>query len=365
MVHSEYSIGQMRSSAIAVVIATTAILTAGCASVELGYTDAYYQKRMLNVSSIDGANRLRVESGHDQKLRGYVASNGKPDYLYVINQYESYFIYLSPEKCVRFERSPLWANARITELEVTPPEFRSMIPEWSGAFIATPPASPPSMPKGEIATPPASPPSMPKGELISSGSGFSVSASEIATAYHVVADSKSIEVRFGDADWISAKLVKESESTDIAILEIDEERSNYLPPIVEHETLPGDRIFTMGFPAVEILGTEAKYTEGVVSSLSGLGNDSCLLQITVPVQPGSSGGPLVREDGVLVGMVTSTAAVTHFAAVTAALPQNVNWGVKADYISLLMTEKAKKRTTGDRRAILEAVNDSVCRIRAK
>jgi S1-C subfamily serine protease len=206
---------------------------------------------------------------------------------------------------------------------------------------------------------------MPKGELISSGSGFSVSASEIATAYHVVADSKSIEVRFGDGDWISAKLVKESESTDIAILEIDEERSNYLPPIVEHETLPGDRIFTMGFPAVEILGTEAKYTEGVVSSLSGLGNDSCLLQITVPIQPGSSGGPLVREDGVLVGMVTSTAAFLHFAAVTAALPQNVNWGVKADYISLLMTEKAKKRTTGDRRAILEVANDSVCRIRAK
>ena len=55
----------------------------------------------------------------------------------------------------------------------------------------------------------------------------------------------------------------------------------------------GQQVFTIGYPAPDLLGSEAKFTEGVVSSLSVLGGDAGYMQISVPVQPGNSGGPLL------------------------------------------------------------------------
>jgi len=338
-------------------IAIITFLLSGCEAmsshIQFQETNHHYLERMLDVHSIDGAKRLKLESNFDPKLKEYVTSNGKPDYIYPISRFESFFVYLKSEKCVHLERSFWSHHSQITELQATPPEFRAMIPEWSNLPVITPPADAPSIVKRV---------------QVSSGTGFAISKNQIATARHVIAESENIEVQFIDGDWIAAKLVKESKSTDIAILEIATERSHYLTPDSKEKTLTGDRIFTMGFPAVQILGTEAKYTDGVVSSLSGLGNDSGLLQITVPIQPGSSGGPLVREDGALVGMVTSTAGFEYFATITESLPQNINWGVKAEYIYLLLDNSSSKiKTDGrqkrDRRQILKDVNSSICRIR--
>ena len=161
------------------------------------------------------------------------------------------------------------------------------------------------------------------------GTGFAINPSRVVTALHVVKGMSVVQVRFGSADWINAEVNKTSSSTDVAVLVPKVPVSTYLKMSRGLDTAQGDRVFTIGYPAVAILGREPKYTEGVVSSLSGLDNDDCMLQTSVAVQPGSSGGPLVREDGVVIGMVTSTAAVKNFLAVTGALPQNVNWAIKS------------------------------------
>jgi hypothetical protein len=81
---------------------------------------------------------------------------------------------------------------------------------------------------------------------------------------------------------------------------------------------------------IELLGVEPKFTDGSVSALSGLGGERRVMQVTVPIQPGNSGGPLLTENGFVVGVITSTAAVKAFFEATGTLPQGINWAVKAD-----------------------------------
>jgi S1-C subfamily serine protease len=69
-------------------------------------------------------------------------------------------------------------------------------------------------------------------------------------------------------------------------------------------------------------------TTGIVSSLSGLMNDSRVLQITAPVQPGNSGGPLLDTSGQLVGVVSSKLDGIRFASVTGNIPENINFAIK-------------------------------------
>lgn len=69
--------------------------------------------------------------------------------------------------------------------------------------------------------------------------------------------------------------------------------------------------------------------------------DRSRLQITVPIQPGSSGGPLVNEQGQAVGVVVSTAAIRNFYRETGALPQNVNFAVRTDLGLSLMRGRSQ------------------------
>jgi S1-C subfamily serine protease len=59
----------------------------------------------------------------------------------------------------------------------------------------------------------------------------------------------------------------------------------------------------MGYPLAGLLATTANLTVGNVSALAGLGDDARYLQISAPVQPGNSGGPLLDESGHLVGLL--------------------------------------------------------------
>ena len=76
----------------------------------------------------------------------------------------------------------------------------------------------------------------------------------------------------------------------------------YLNIVSSSKVKAGDRVFTLGFPNIHLQGTEVKYTEGTISSLSGVANNPRYFQISTPVQSGNSGGPLVNEKGQVVGI---------------------------------------------------------------
>ncbi len=202
-------------------------------------------------------------------------------------------------------------------------------------------------------------------QSVAFGTGFAVSSDGfIVTANHVIAGHSKISVKFENADWIPAKIVKFSKSNDIAILSIDKSVSDYLILTDTKKLKQADRVFTMGYPATYVLGVEPKYTEGYVSSLSGIQGEDSLMQVSVPIQPGNSGGPLVNDKGQVVGMVTSTAAVSAFYKFTGTLPQNINWAVKSDYIKLLINTEIVTndiQLTGN----VERTKKSICFIKAE
>ncbi len=186
----------------------------------------------------------------------------------------------------------------------------------------------------------------------------------LLTAYHVVSEAKSIRAHFENGMVTTAKVQTFAASNDLAILRIDRRTPHFLPLAPSGSVRVGDQVFTMGYPVAEILGQEPKFTDGSISALSGVGGEASLLQISVPVQPGNSGGPLVNERGEVVGILTSTAAVRTFLAVTGTLPQNVNWAVKTEYARLLFDVPTVKSVGVSREEAVQRVRRAICRIEA-
>ena len=89
----------------------------------------------------------------------------------------------------------------------------------------------------------------------------------------------------------------------------------------------GDGVVAVGFPLHGLLASEANITTGVVSALAGIGNDTRFLQITVPIQPGNSGGPLLDQGGNVVGIIVSKLDAIKVAKATGDLPQNINFAI--------------------------------------
>jgi S1-C subfamily serine protease len=160
-------------------------------------------------------------------------------------------------------------------------------------------------------------------------------------------------VKCGDRFAAPAALVESAVTLDLAVIRINQRPSGYLSLAAPRSGRVGDRVFTIGFPAPDLLGPAPKYTDGAISALSGLQGEAVLIQTTVPIPPGNSGGPIVNEQGEVVGIVVSRAAIETFVARTGALPQNINWAVKAEYALLLLEAPPPKAKAVDRRQAIE------------
>jgi len=178
------------------------------------------------------------------------------------------------------------------------------------------------------------------------GSGLLISSNGIiVTNYHVVENAKNIDVIFPEKNITKNALVKLKDSkNDIALLEIKDfsypELFNYSIPFViadVNSVKIGDESFTLGFPLGDILGTQSRFSSGVVNSLYGLQDDPRLLQISNPLQPGNSGGPLFNLKGELIGIVVSSLNAKYFYDNVGIIPQNVNFAIKTSYLSNLLS----------------------------
>lgn len=191
-----------------------------------------------------------------------------------------------------------------------------------------------------------------------SGTGFTISQNGlIVTAYHVVEDSEDIEVLVPGLGYKAAEIVASNPSNDIAILKVEAETVNFLNISDFKSSKVSDKIYTMGYPLYSVLGDKPKYSEGVVNALTGLGDSASLMQVSIPIQPGNSGGPVLNDKNEVVGMVVSTAGIEAFYALSGTIPQNVNWAVKSDYIRLVAEIDETKRIENNS---LDDVIKSIC-----
>jgi S1-C subfamily serine protease len=163
------------------------------------------------------------------------------------------------------------------------------------------------------------------------GSGFFVSKDGyLVTNHHVVKDAESIKVKY-QGNVFPAKVVKVDKDNDLAVLKV--EGRNFQPlALSRHDSADlGEEVFTIGFPNIQMQGVEPKYTDGKISSLKGMQDDPHEYQISVPVQPGNSGGPLCDANGQVVGVIV--ARISDFAVLQASgvMPQNVNYAIKSQH----------------------------------
>ena len=181
---------------------------------------------------------------------------------------------------------------------------------------------------------------------VTTGSGFLLTETGlVATCSHVVEHSHAIEVTFPAANRsYSATIVVKDKGNDLAVLKLaqfvyPDVSKRPIPYVVASSSTvkPGQDVFTLGFPLGEMLGTSAKLSSGTVSSLYGVQDDPRMLQISNPVQPGNSGGPLFDIEGRLVGVVVASLNARYFYEMADIIPQNVNFAVKSDYLSNLVS----------------------------
>lgn len=177
-----------------------------------------------------------------------------------------------------------------------------------------------------------------QGGWTSSGSGFFISETGfVATNYHVVEDAKTIEVSIvRDGDWkhYSAKVVLSDKQNDLSILKIDDTSFQPLPPLPYNFSTTikdtGSEVFTLGYPIADVMGDEVKFTDGKISSKTGIQGDVTVYQISVPIQPGNSGGPLFDDKGSIVGITSSGLNRDYFKS------ENVNYAIKMSYLKALV-----------------------------
>ena len=167
------------------------------------------------------------------------------------------------------------------------------------------------------------------------GTGFLITSDGyMLTAAHVVAEAEAIRVVVVNTQQ-SAKIMRIDTANDVAILKV----AGLFSPISiasSKQAKLGHAIFTIGFPLTQLQGVSPKLTRGDISSLNGFQDDPRVFQISSPIQPGNSGGPLVDENGNVIGLVAAKLSDAVTAELTGSLPQNVNYALKSAYILPLL-----------------------------
>ncbi|MBK8286871.1 MAG: trypsin-like peptidase domain-containing protein [Ahniella sp.] len=205
------------------------------------------------------------------------------------------------------------------------------------------------------------------GEGAKSGTGW-VTSGKVATNYHVVRGSSNVRIVLHDGRTLKATTESVDAKNDVAVLAV----SGTLPagiPLAEKEAGMGADVFTLGFPHTDIMGHNAKLATGIVSATTGMGDDPRFYQISVPVQSGNSGGPLVDGEGRLVALVTAKLSATQVFERTGDLPQNVNYAIKVAYLKPLLGIGAAKdlpaSPAGDLESLANRITPAVVRVIAE
>lgn len=170
------------------------------------------------------------------------------------------------------------------------------------------------------------------------GSGFFIDESGLlATNYHVVDGMEAIEVTFvrnGEPESYPASVVMSDKQNDLSILKIESSQFTPMSSIPYNFTTnvkdTGSEVFTLGYPIADVMGEEVKFTDGKISSKTGIQGDVTVYQISVPIQPGNSGGPLFDNQGNLVGITSSGLNRDYFKS------ENVNYAIKSSYLKNLI-----------------------------
>ncbi|NCD68962.1 trypsin-like peptidase domain-containing protein [Mucilaginibacter agri] len=154
------------------------------------------------------------------------------------------------------------------------------------------------------------------------GTGFALTANGyIVTNYHVVKDADSVYVQNETGDSYHARIVYTEPGYDVALLRIDDstfKAQNPLPYTLKRaQSDLGEDVYTIGYPRNDVV-----YGKGYLSSATGFHDDTTAYQVSIPVNPGNSGGPLLDNKGNIIGIISGKQSLMEGAA----------FAVKSEYL---------------------------------
>jgi TPR repeat protein len=193
------------------------------------------------------------------------------------------------------------------------------------------------------------------------GTGFFITDDGyLISNYHVIKDATQIRLITADG-IIRAEVVGVDATNDLALLKATGQFSA-LPIANSRGVKLGNTVVTVGFPNPDIQGFSPKFAKGDIASLAGGADEPRYFQISVPVQPGNSGGALVDEHGNVVGVVSAKLDELAVLEASGSLPENVNYAVKSSFLlkfleSITDVSNKLKAPHADERKIAEIVNE--------
>lgn len=165
------------------------------------------------------------------------------------------------------------------------------------------------------------------------GTGWALKGGYIVTNFHCVDGAESIVVR--GSNNFNAEVVAIDKVNDLAIIKINDSAFRgfgEIPYSITREQCEiGESVWTLGYPMMDIMGEDVKFTDGRISSKTGFQGELQTYQITVPIQPGNSGGALFNQYGNVVGVTSS--------GLNKAIADNVNYAIKTIYLLNLIESK--------------------------
>ncbi len=181
----------------------------------------------------------------------------------------------------------------------------------------------------------------------SSGTGFVVADGRVLTNNHVINECGRLAIRTSAGQRLPARVVATDRQRDLALLTV---APSVGPPLTfrdRPEVRRGESVVTYGFPLSGLLSSGPSLTTGDLSALSGLRDNPVNFQITAPVNPGNSGGPLLDSQANVIGVVVSKLNAMRTAEMTGGdIPQNVNFAIKgAEALAFLREHGVQPKTS--------------------
>ncbi len=187
----------------------------------------------------------------------------------------------------------------------------------------------------------------------SSGSAFFVASNLVVTNYHVIEGCTKYTIR-RDTKTYSATVQATANRSDLALLLVDTIAQSV--PLIRAGAALGEDVMIAGHPLSGFLAQDLIVAGGQVNSLAGINNDPSFLQISAPVQPGNSGGPVIDRFGNIVGVVVSKVNVLKLATLTGDFAQNINFAIKPEVLRMFLDANRVQYKTGGLGKRLEGVD---------
>ncbi|MDB2423465.1 serine protease [Paracoccaceae bacterium] len=170
---------------------------------------------------------------------------------------------------------------------------------------------------------------------VASGSGFYVTdEGHIITNHHVIEGCEDMKVH-SKGNVLKTTKIADDRRNDLALLKTTESPKHSFALSME-SPFPLQDIVVAGYPFGEKVSSTLKFTQGIVSSIAGLGNDYSQIQIDAALQPGNSGGPILDDYGNVVAVAVAKLSLKKILKDFGVVPENTNFGVKASAVRNLM-----------------------------